>query len=150
MNSPASVSTNLIHVHAEPRIDANKWMHIFEELQISGITRNLLANCVPTSFEDCHLVLTLDETQSSLFNDEHKKRITQSLSRYFNKELQVDILFGVLETESPAQFKQRQREEFASQAIRNFENDKNVQAVVQLFSAQLLKSSITVANEVKP
>ncbi|MES3006379.1 MAG: DNA polymerase III subunit gamma/tau [Pseudomonadota bacterium] len=150
VNSPSSISTNSIYVHPEPKIDADKWMHIFDELEISGITRNLLANCAPVSFEDSHLVLTLDETQSSLFNDEHKRRITKSLSRHFNEELQVDILFGVLETESPAQFKQRQREEFSSQAITNFENDSNVQAVMQLFSAQLLKSTITVANEVKP
>lgn len=116
---------------------------------ITGITGNLLANCIIKSVDGNRLLLTLDETQSSLFNEEHQKKISQSLSRYFGAEMEVQIFPGKLDTESPAKFRQRQREEKILQFLEIFESDKNVQDILKKFSAQLLQNSISVVHEAK-
>lgn len=116
---------------------------------ITGITGNLLANCVIESVDGNRLLLTLDETQSSLFNEEHQERIFQSLSRYFDTKIEVKISSGKLSIESPAQFKQRQREERILQSLKIFESDKNVIDILKNFSAHIVQNSISVVSEAK-
>ncbi|MDO9318793.1 MAG: DNA polymerase III subunit gamma/tau [Gammaproteobacteria bacterium] len=132
-----------------PKIEIKDWGQVVEELGITGITGNLLANCVIKSVDGNRLLLTLDETQSSLFNEEHQKRIFQSLSRYFDAEIEVQISSGKLNTESPAQIKQRQREERILQSLKAFESDKNIQDILQNFSAHIVQNSISVVSEAK-
>lgn len=128
---------------------AQSWIALVEELAISGITGNLLANCIPVSQDESSLSLMLDESQSSLFNDEHLRRITQCLTSHFGREILVNISIGRLSAESPAQYRQRKKEERVQEAVRDFENDENVQAIVEHFSAQIQQGSISIATEVK-
>ncbi len=138
-----SASTDTLQIKAE------NWIKIVEEVGMTGITGNLLANCVIKSVEGNRLLLTLDESQSSLFNMEHEKRISQSLSRYLRYDIEVDISSGTLATQSPAQFKQRQREERILQSLNIFENDENVQEILRTFSAQLVHRSVSATHENK-
>lgn len=131
------------------RIEADNWIKIVEELGITGITGNLLSNCVIRSVDGNRLRLTLDESQSSLFNMEHERRISQSLSRYLGSDVEVEISSGKLATQSPAQFQQHQREERTLQSLKMFENDENVQEILRTFSAQLVHKSVSVTNEDK-
>lgn len=133
----------------QKELNQKNWINVCEELGITGITGNLLANCQFKSFQDNRLLLTLDETQSSLFNDEHKERISQHLRRYFKSDIDVHISLGALTTESMAQFRQRLRVEHIQQAIQNFENDNHVKAVLEIFSAHIQPNSISVASEDK-
>lgn len=126
-----------------------KWIVIVNELGVTGITGNLLANCVVESFTDKQLNLVLDNTQSSLFNDEHHRRINQSLVSYFNEDMRISITLGIPLAESPAQFRQRQRDERIQQAITDFKNDENVGRIVNQFSAHIQQDSIIVISEVK-
>lgn len=125
------------------------WIALVEELSVAGITGNLLANCVPDAQDESSLSLVLDESQSALFNDEHLRRITQCLSSHFGREMNVTIAIGRLQVESPAQRRQRMKEERVQEAIQNFEKDENVQAILQHFSAHIQQGSISIANEVK-
>jgi DNA polymerase-3 subunit gamma/tau len=131
------------------QINAENWVKIVDELGITGITGNLLANCVIKSVDGNRLLLTLDETQSSLFSEEHQRRISQSLSRFLGETIELEISSGSLTAQSPAQFKQLQREERISESLRAFENDQNVQEILRIFSAQLAHNNISVTNESK-
>ncbi len=131
------------------KVRVEDWIKIVDELGITGITGNLLANCVIRSADHNRILLTLDETQSSLFNEEHERRISQSMSRYLGAEIKVEISSGRLNVLSPAQLKQRQREERAKQTLNIFEHDENVQDILHTFSAQLVQNSITATNESK-
>lgn len=131
------------------QINAESWVKIVDELGITGITGNLLANCVIKSVDGNRLLLTLDENQSSLFSEEHQRRISQSLSRLLGETIEVEISSGSLTAQSPAQFKQLQREERISESLRAFENDQNVKDILRIFSAQLAHNNISVTNESK-
>lgn len=146
-NSIHEISERTTTVTSE--IKAENWIKIVDEMAITGITGNLLANCVIKSVDGNRFLLTLDETQSSLFNQEHQNRISQSLSRYLGVEIELEISSGSITAQSPAQFKQRQREERILQSLRIFESDKNVQNILRNFSAQLAQNSISVTNESK-
>lgn len=130
-------------------IKAENWMKIVEEVGVTGITGNLLANCVIKSVDGNRIQLSLDESQSSLFNKEHERRISQSLSRYLGSDVEVEISSGKLASQSPAQLKQRQREERILQSLKIFESDENVQEILRTFSAQLVHKSVSITNASK-
>jgi DNA polymerase-3 subunit gamma/tau len=123
------------------------WLSIIANSNLGGITGNLLANCVPELFESDHLYLVLDETQSSLFNQEHAERIKLSLSATIGKKINLSIRVGELPAESPAMISQRIRMERIKLAIQNFESDEFVQTLISKFSAKIITDSITVINE---
>ncbi len=153
-NSPANsleFSNDIVEISeytaaSSATVSVENWMKIVDELGITGITGNLLANCVIRSVDQNRILLTLDETQSSLFNEEHERRISQSISRYLGAEVKVEISSGHLNVLSPAQLKQRQREERVQQTLKTFEHDENVQDILRTFSAQLVPNSISATN----
>lgn len=153
-NSPANsleFSNDIVEISeytaaSSATVSVENWMKIVDELGITGITGNLLANCVIRSVNQNRILLTLDETQSSLFNEEHERRISQSISRYLGAEVKVEISSGHLNVLSPAQLKQRQREEKVQQTLKTFEHDENVQDILRTFSAQLVPNSISATN----
>lgn len=153
-NSPANsleFSNDIVEISeytaaSSATVSVENWMKIVDELGITGITGNLLANCVVRSVDQNRILLTLDETQSSLFNEEHERRISQSISRYLGAEVKVEISSGHLNVLSPAQLKQRQREERVQQTLKTFEHDENVQDILRTFSAQLVPNSISATN----
>ncbi|MCB1615909.1 MAG: DNA polymerase III subunit gamma/tau, partial [Pseudomonadales bacterium] len=56
--------------------DTNEdWIDFFHQLPLSGMTRNIAANCTYLKSGGDHLSLTLDESQSALLNESHSQRI---------------------------------------------------------------------------
>ena len=120
-----------------------------ETLGVTGITGNLLANCVLLSMDENSMTLALDETQSALFNEEHGRRIGDLLREHFQRPLDISIEIAGIDAESPARYQQRKREEALLQAQQAFENDEHVQALVTNFSARIMPDSVKIIDEVK-
>jgi len=123
------------------------WITTVEQLGVTGITGNLIFNCLPESFDGRLLQLVLDEQQSSLYNEEQGRRIAQVLKGHFGAQIEVLIRTGALTQESPAKYWERQRQERRQQAINDFENDEHVQSLITHFAARILPDSIKVISE---
>jgi DNA polymerase-3 subunit gamma/tau len=91
--------------------------------------------------------LLLDETQSSLFNEQYHAVISSALTQYFQQPLKVEIRTGAATTESPAARRQRIKREQRQAAIDNFCNDPNVREILERFSATIHTESLTLLNE---
>ena len=121
---------------------ADNWLWVFEQIPVSGITRSVLANCIVEDVDGSCINLILDETQSSLYSEEHKARIQQGFAEYFAREINLQVRMGKIVTESPAGFSQRKKQEYIQQAIDDFEQDPNVKDVLEHFSARIQQGSI--------
>lgn len=126
-----------------------QWHQVVSELGITGITGNLLANCVLESRSEDTITLVLDTTQSALYNEEHGRRIKQALKEYYGAAYTIELRTGEINTESPAQYQARLRAEALDNARAEFENDKHVQALIDTFSAHIVTDSVSIINEVK-
>lgn len=118
-------------------------------MQVSGITGNLLANCILESYTDDSLVLQLDVDQSALFNDVQSERMGQALSIHLAKPIRLEVKIGPISTESPAQYHVRKRKEHLESLKSDFNADENVVAIVEAFSARIIEESFTVLSEKK-
>jgi len=121
---------------------ADNWLRVFEQIPVSGITRSVLANCIVEGVDDSCINLILDESQSSLYSEEHKARIQQGFAEYFSREIKLQVRMDKIVIESPAGFSQRKRRETIQQAVNDFEQDPNVKNVLEHFSAQIQQGSI--------
>lgn len=132
-----------------PRNKTEHWIQIVRDLGITGITGNLLANCVLVDMDDASVTLALDETQSALYNEEHGRRIEQVLSEHFKRPLKLTLLICAIDAESPAQFRQRMREEAMAQARAEFAQDEHIQAIINTFAAYIVPDSVSILSEEK-
>lgn len=126
-----------------------QWAQLVAELGVTGITGNLLANCIIESSSEESLVLVLDESQSALYNDEHSRRIKSILGEHYGATVKIELRIAALKAESPAQIQARRREEALSNARQEFAKDEHVQAMITTYAAHIVPDSVTIINEVK-
>jgi len=144
-------------VHASPvsgnsasgdvQLDSESWHDFFDQLQLTGITRNLLANCVIDSIEEPQLALVLDIQQSALLNDEHRQRIASCLRDALGAHWLVSLRVAELTEESPARRKHRIQDERVFKAIGDFHADPNVSTLIECFAAKVIPESINIISE---
>ncbi len=123
------------------------WNALVTTMGLTGMTGNLLSNCVLEARTDDTLTLRLDETQSALYNREQEQRIAQALQRHLARPLEISIHVGALDAESPAQFRGRLAAEALERARQEFSNDEHVQALIHHFSAHIVPGSVQRTDE---
>ncbi len=143
-----SVNSPQAPVISATDIDRQAWWNaLVTSMGLTGITGNLLSNCVLEARTDDTLTLRLDETQSALYNREQEHRIAQALQRHLARPLEISIHVGLLEAESPAQFRERLAAEALERARQEFSNDEHVQALIHHFAAHIVPGSVQRTDE---
>ena len=117
--------------------DIQAWYRLVEQCGISGISANILWNCIPASQTDTHIDLLLDENQSALYSNDQDQHIALALSEVSGRELTVSISKSALNTETPAQRRARIKREAIESLHRSFHNDPGVVALVNTFDASI-------------
>jgi len=146
VNVERSVSASDV-LSTNPILNIDTWHLFFEKLPITGITRNLLANCLIEKVDEPHLSLLLDAQQSALLNEEHRLRIAESLRDALGSHWQVSLRIAELSQETPAKRRQRLQDERVQSALRDFHADPNVTNLIERFSAQVIPESINFISE---
>ncbi len=121
------------------------WMRIIEQLAISGMVKQLAANCVLKSHKDNTIVLALDTRFKQLRNSKAEKRIQSALSDYYDAGINLQIEIAdqqELPTETPAQNDARVRDERQQQAETSIENDSFVQMMKKNMNAEIIPGSV--------
>ena len=124
------------------KVAASDWNDILSQLDLSGVTQTLAANCTLESNEANHYRLRLNEHHASLWNKSHETRISRALGQHYNCEIEVSIEVGETKTETPAQLDRRRQEDRQARAVIAIENDENIQRLIQEFGGTLNRDSI--------
>jgi len=128
-------------------LDHNKWLDWFDQLEVTGITANLLANCVVDKVEKNVVSFILDQQQSATFSTDQQQKMESVLSDFFATEIKVNVVVDTVAVESVAARRQRQRRERHKKMIEEFEQDPKVQGILEHFSGTLAKDSIASVKE---
>jgi len=121
------------------------WVQIIERLAISGMVKQLAANCVLRKHEGNTVVLALDARFKQLRNAKAEQRIQSALSEYFDCEITLQIELAdqqSLPAETPAQSDARVRDERQQQAEQSIENDSFVQMMKKNMNAEIIPGSV--------
>jgi len=135
-----------------PQSGGNKvtqdWRQILEGLAISGMVKQLAANCVLLEQDGNTIRLGLDAGHRQLRSPSAEKRLQHALGEYFDADIRLQIdTESDGQRETPAQAQARERDERQAQAEKSIEEDGFVQAMKETFNAEVIPGSVRPAAE---
>ncbi len=122
------------------------WKSLMNEIGLSGAVRLLAGNCALLRREGNTLFLSLDPRSESMLTRQRKEALATALSDHFSEPLLVDISMGEAAAETPMQEETRLADERIEAARELLEADPNVQALKNMFDAELKTDSIELIN----
>ena len=136
-----------VQATAAPREWADPdWSQLVTDLGMSGALRLLASNCAYLKREGNTISLSLDPRSESMFTKQRKDAIAECLSTHFGETLAVDIAIGADAKETPIQEESRMADELLEEARKSLEADPNVQALKNMFGAELKTDTIEIIS----
>ena len=119
------------------------WRQILEGLAVSGMVKQLAANCQLLQQDGNTIRLGLDPRCKQLLSPKAEKRLQQALGEYFDTDIRLVIETGTDGGhETPAQAEAREKDERQQQAEKSIEEDGFVQAMKETFNAEVIPGSV--------
>ena len=122
------------------------WSHLIAGLGIRGSVKLLASNCALLRRDGNTVFLSIDPRSESLLTRERKESLSDALSVHFAEKLTVDISIGAAADETPLQAASRIADERIEAARVKLESDPNVQALKDMFDAELKPDSIELIS----
>ncbi len=122
------------------------WSALIAELGLSGAVKMLASNCAYLRREGNTLYLSVDPRSESLLTSQRKEVLTHAVSQHFAQPLCIDISIGEAVIETPVQAESRLADERIEAARVTLESDPNIQALKDMFGAELKYDSIELIN----
>jgi DNA polymerase-3 subunit gamma/tau len=119
------------------------WGRIVERLEISGLARQLAANCALIGRQGAVVRLALDARGQSIRSPASEEKLSAALSRLAGESLRVAIEVGTTASQaSPARERDRQQDESVQAARASLEADPAIQALRRQFGATIFSESV--------
>lgn len=138
VSEPEPVAEQIMHKNVE---DGN-WQQMVESLPISGIPKQLAANCVLVAKENDVYHLQLSPNLQQLAAKGVQDRLLKAMSSMLGKDIKINIEFKQPETESPAAAEERKQNERQEAAERQIKTDPTVNELIETFDGKILPDSI--------
>ena len=142
---PAAASSVQPHTWQDP-----DWSQLVAKLGLAGAVRLLASNCAFLRREGNTVHLGLDPRSESLLTGQRKDALATSLSQHFGERLGVKIAVeaavGAETPETPVQEESRMADERMEAERQKLEADPNVQAMKDIFGAEIKTESIELIN----
>ena len=126
------------------------WSQLVTQLGLSGAVRLLASNCAYLRRNANTIYLGLDPRSDSLLTKQRREALAESLSQHLGENLVVDIAvdaaLGAETSETPVQQESRIADERMEVARQELEVDPNVQAMKNIFGAELKTDTIELIN----
>ncbi|MDJ0941126.1 MAG: DNA polymerase III subunit gamma/tau [Woeseiaceae bacterium] len=126
------------------------WTSLIATLGLKGAVRMLADNCAYLKRDGQTIYLGLDSRSESTLTPQRREALSEALSSHFGERLKVDIALDAHrdqpEAETPVERASRENDERYAAARESIESDPNVQALKNMFSAELKSETIEPIN----
>jgi DNA polymerase-3 subunit gamma/tau len=122
------------------------WTTLVAQLGLGGAVRLLASNCTYLRRDGNTIHLGLDPRSESLLTKKRRDDLAASLSAHYGETLSVDVALGSDVGETPVQAESRLADERLEAARQSLEADPNVQALKNMFGAELKADTIELVN----
>jgi DNA polymerase III subunit gamma/tau len=131
---------------SERGIDAASWPSVVEGAQLSGMVRQFALNCVPASFEQNLLKLTLDAAAADRRTQQIEERMAQSLSKFMGRDIRLAFETNGTQVLTPARQRLQEEQDKVSRAASAFDQDPAVRGLRERFGAAVDPASVKPNN----
>lgn len=130
-----------------PPAAGGEWAEIIDALKLTGMTRQLAANCVLRGREGPVMRLLLDAAQAHLQRKSAEQQLQQALQDYLGTPVKLDISTGTPEQETPASAEARVQNDRRQAALHAIESDATVQALCATFNTRVQPGAVRVIEK---
>ena len=127
-------------------IEAGNWPAVVEAAGLSGMVRQLALNCVPATFDNGVLVLTLDQAAADRRTRPIEEKLVQCLSKYLGRDIRVSFQTAQSALATPARQRLLHEQDKVDRAAAAFEADPAVKGLRERFGADVDAASVKPAN----
>lgn len=133
-----------LHQNAKPPSKpANQsWESIVNQLPLTGMARQLIANSQFLSKENGTINIKLDSSKANLAGEAILERVQQAFSQFYNESLKLKIVEGELQESTPAEQQAKRESDALDSAVKKMQNDPNIIAMEKTFATQLDPKSV--------
>lgn len=128
-------------------IQSSDWVEFVPKLGLTGVNNQLVSNCSYLKQDNDTVFLRLDGRAASYLTAKRKEILEKALSDHFSGPIKVDISIGPIEDETPVQVEMRKDVEQLDAARAGLEADPNVQALQDMFDAELQPDSVQTFSD---
>ena len=118
------------------------WYQLLPQLNLTGAALALAQQCSFREITETELRLILNLKQKPLLQQKQIERISEALSKFFDRPMRVKININDHPDETPATISKQEAQDRQLKAEKTLMNDEQVQQIIQAFDAKLLKESI--------
>ena len=122
------------------------WPTVSQQLELTGLARQLASNCAFLGRQGGLLRFALDPRHQSIRSRAQEEKLTQALSRHFGEALRVDIEVATPPAETPALAQARHTDERLGAARAALDVDPAVLAMKERFGATLHPDSVRLTR----
>ncbi|MFT5500626.1 MAG: DNA polymerase-3 subunit gamma/tau [Woeseiaceae bacterium] len=124
------------------------WSVLIDDLDLNGANKLLASNCAYIGRDGNVINLGLDARSESLLTGPRQAAIAASLTGHFGEKLRINITIAIgdVQKETPIQEEERRSDEKMAAARSALEADPNVQALQEMFGAELKPESIEILS----
>lgn len=127
------------------KLETSSWHQLLPQLNLTGAALALAQQCGFKKMTETELCLTLNSKQKPLLQQKQIKRISEALSKLFNRPMIVKINTNDHHSgETPDTISKRETEDRRLRAEKILLKDEQVQRIIQEFDAKLLTESIVL------
>jgi len=124
------------------KLDIQQWDSLVSSLNVSGLDKQLLMNCELVSNKNNEYELALSPNNSSLLTKDRENKIKEIISNATGNKIGLSIKIQETKGKSLTEKNERQMEIDKNKAKESINNDKNVQDIIDTFSASINIKSV--------
>lgn len=127
-------------------LNTTSWREQFSRFKLPGMLGSVASHCQIQSLGEGHINFCIHQSNAALLNSRHIERLAESLSTYFERQIQVKIDIGEVAEETPAAYRQRQLEQRLHETTQAILGDPVVQQLMTDFNAELEDGSVKLGE----
>ena len=124
-----------------------QWESTVNQLPLSGMARQLIANSQYLGKENGIISIKLDPVNANLAGDAILDRVQKALSQFYNEPLKIKIVEGELQEATPAEQQAKRESDALQDAVKTMQADPNIIAIENTFDTQLDPKSVRLIKE---
>ncbi len=141
-----SVTDLVTGAPTDTAIDAASWPAVVDAARLSGMVRQFALNCVPVSFENNLLRLSLDDAASHSRTPQLEDRLLQGMTKFLGQPVRIAFQSNAANLMTPARQRVQQEQDKTARAVESFEQDPTVRALRERFGASVDSTSVKPNN----
>lgn len=122
--------------------DNNVAVNLLSQLKLTGTTQALIRYCTVASISDNLVELLLEPSQAAFLNKKQEERISNALSEYYGKPMQVKISIGEANMSTIAKIEKNNQDLKQENAVASITQDANVKNIMKVFNATIVPETI--------